>query len=245
MKKFIIIIVVLMIGIGAGYLISNRIGENNQTHEKTQNNTQAQTDSNNEITLTEEEMYKDIINDYKEVMSEYDDDNFEVLEKYDRVNSAIVLLAKHYPEAEVAYTFYDIDKNGIKELIVGITDKTGDELNEGAIYSYNPTAKKAEIIFLQDTMERGRLSIYDNGIIYSAGSGGAALHYYEFGKIGENGYNYEEIESIEEEYIQEDSEPVYRDYKTSRVLSYKGIDEIEAKYLKNSKEIKYSKVVKL
>ncbi len=266
----IMLILVLAVGIGVGLLISdkgnvnnnnteNTVKEQEKTKEKTQDNTQddtqdntqEQNESNNKITLNEEEMYKSIINDYKNAVSEYNENDIEILEKieskYSMVNSTIVFLVNRYPELgpKIAYTFYDIDKNGIKELIVGIRYNTDRDLNEGAIYSYNTNSKKVEKIYYQDTMERGHLYIYDNGIIFSEGSGGAYVHAYRFGEISENGYSFEELENIEEEYTQENSNPVYRDYKANKVLNYRSLDEIKTKYLKNSNAIKFIDYVEL
>ena len=247
----IVLILALGIGIGVGILLAKKLDK--ATGENKQENTANTLVSNNTIdeknTVSEEEMYESVINEYKNAASEYDEneiDTYEKIEnKYSMINSMIVFMIKRYPEgnSKIAYTYYDIDGNGIKELIVGIKYDSG--FSEGAIYSYNLAFKRPEIVFIQDTMERGSLHIYDNGIIFSEGSGGAALHYYGFGKIGENGYSFEEIEEIEEEYTQESSTPVYRDYKANKVLGYKSLDEITAKYLNNSDEVKFSNLIEI
>ena len=86
-------------------------------------------------------------------------------------------------------------------------------------------------------MERGSIVIYDNGIILSQGAGGAALHYYTFGKIDADKVEFVELEKIEEEYFEGDDTPLYRELGTYVILEYKSLDEIMDKYVSGSKEI--------
>lgn len=72
----------------------------------------------------------------------------------------------------------------------------------------------------------------------SGGAGGAALHYYEFGKIASNGISYELLESIEEEYVDGNEIPEYRDNTTREALEYTSLDEIMSKYLENANTTK-------
>lgn len=220
--------------------------ENNVNKENT---TEAQNQKEN--TLTDAEMYDSILEQYKDAMAEYNvedidiDDNFKV--KYNMVSDTLLFHVIHYQNngVELRYAYYDIDKNGVNELIMGNGTKGNNDFYAGAIYAYNKDAKKPEKVYYQSTLERGSLNIYDNGIINSEGSGGAALHYYSFGKIAENGYSYESIEEIEEEYVQENKSPIYRDYNKNVELSYKGLDEIKNKYLNNSKAIEFTENFKI
>lgn len=181
--------------------------------------------------LTNEEMYGKIIEEYNKAVAEYNFDDIDVEEKiarqYPDVSLSLVAHIVRYKDNGVKVTFEygDIDKNSINELLVGADGSIG------AIYSYDKSKSTPVKIFYQDTMERGNLNIYDNDIIFSVGSGGAALHYYEFGKIAMDGVSYELIESIEEEYIAENEPPVYRDAKTGNTLEYKSSDEFMAKYV--------------
>lgn len=246
----IVFILVLAAGVLAGVMISgngNKIIK--QVEDKIVNNKEEK-----KIETNEEEVYASVINDYKNAINEYDEEDYDILEKieskYPNVNPTIVFMSNRTSrnmeqDAKVQYAYYDIDKNGISELIVGIGYNNGNSFYEGAIYSYNKDSNSVEKVFYQDTMERGSLSVYDNGIIFSEGSGGAALHYYEFGKISQDGHSYELIESIEEEYIQENSNPVYKNYETNQKLNYNSLDEIKAKYLNNSNAVKYSNFKKI
>lgn len=192
--------------------------------------------TNNVESLTNEEMYNTLIDDYKKAFAEYDLEDMDIDEKieqnYNMLNLSLLAHVARYANngIELTYNFYDIDKNGVDELIVGASG------SNGAIYSYDKTTNQPVKLFFQETLERGNLIVYDNGIILSEGAGGAALHYYEYGKISSDGTTYEMLESVEEEYIEENEPPVYKDYTTGNVLNYKSLDEIQDKYLLKSSE---------
>lgn len=175
--------------------------------------------------------------DYNYVLSNYSLEKFEEEEHFfqesGNINTSLVLHILRYKDAgaEVSFAQYDIDKNGIEELIVGANGAYG------AIYACNIENNSVTKTFFQDTMERGNLFIYDNGIICSEGAGGAALHYYEFGKIGADGATYEKLESVLEEYTEGAETPVYKDAKTEEVLGYKSLDELMNKYVANAKKV--------
>lgn len=182
-------------------------------------------------------MYDNIFENYKEAMEKYDPEDYDeeaIEKKYDLVNAVLIAHVNRFKENDVklTYGFYDIDQNDIKELVIGASGAPG------AIYSYDEENNNPVKIYYQDTIERGDLSMYDNGMILSHGSGGASLHYYEFGKISDDGISYEPIEEIEEEYKGENVNPTYRDFNTRKKLNYKDIDEIMEKYISDSKEIK-------
>ena len=244
----VVIILAIGIGIGVGFLLASKNKKvSNSVENKTDTiagNTNTNETNNENLAISESEMYANVIDEHKKALNETDIETvFDVEDKYSLVNWQVLFNVLRYPEnqPQIAYLFYDIDKNGTKEMICGISFK-GTSFIPGAIYGYNPTTKKAEKLFFQDTLERGRMYIYDNGIIFSEGSGGAALHYYEFGKIAENGYSYNKIEDIEEEYLSQNAEPTYRNVDTKKTLEYKSRDEIKNKYVGNSKEITYEGV---
>ena len=181
--------------------------------------------------MTDEEMYSNIINDYRQAINELDLDDLESEEKiknqYELVNMSLLEHVARYENegVKLTYSYYDIDKNGTNELLIGADGSLG------AIYSYDSKLNKPVKIFFQDTLERGNLDIYDNGIILSEGSGGAALHYYEFGKINEDGISYKLLEAIEEEYLEENETPEYRNAQSGESLEYSSLDEIMEKYV--------------
>lgn len=190
-----------------------------------------------ETVPTIEEMYGALMKDYEAALSEYDLEDFEsdmtIGDKYPMVSTSLIAHIARYADNDVklSYINYDVDNNGIQELLVGASG------NIGAIYSYNEIAYQPCIIYFQETLERGSLSVYNNGIIFSEGSGGAALHYYEFGKMASNGISYERLEAIEEEYVEGSESPIYRDCETEETLNYKGLDEIITRYLGEATDI--------
>lgn len=220
---------------------SDNIRIENTTTDSTINNNIVNKDAENKATednstknniLADEETYKTVIDNYRNAMQEYKNRGItsdrEIETEYELVSTTLIEHVARYEHngVKIAYGFYDIDKNGVDELIVGA------EGNIGAIYTYDKTNNKVEKIHYLDTMERGRTAVYDNGVIFSQGAGGAMLHYYEFGKIS-NGTTYEIIEDIEEEYKGENPVPDYKDTKTGAVLNYISLQEIQNKYIEN------------
>lgn len=215
---------------------------NNVVNNAVSNNT---TNNNQTTKLSEEDMYKDILSEYRDAKKKIEEKGYDAYDElatdYNNASATLLQHVTRYIESGVkmAYTYYDIDKNGTKELIVGVTDSRSRDFHAGAIYAYNPNSKSAEKIYFQDTLERGTMSVYDNGIIHTAGAGGAALHFYSYGTIGNDGYSYNELEYIEEEYKNESTKPEYSDVRTGARLSYKSLDDIQNKYLRNAKELSF------
>ena len=205
----------------------NEIIVNNQTEEK-----ETVTD---EIDPRKEKMYGEIISNYENALAEYDLNDLEaeerIKEKYNLEDTTLLMHLARYSSNEIKLTkmFYDIDKNGTDELILGTSNAMA------VIYTFDKNTNKPVFVYALDTIERGNLSIYDNGIIFSAGSGGAMLNVYEFGKMDENGTGYELIEKIEEEYTEESEVPEYTDVVTGEKLAYKSLDEIFDKYISDAK----------
>lgn len=191
------------------------------------------------VALSNEDAYKEVMDQYKNAWSTYDIEDFEGEEEFFNnhllVNPAIITHLARYKEEglELTFKFYDIDKNGIDELIVGVSG------SPAAIYSRNEDGKVVSSIIYLDTIERGSLVIYDNGVILCQGAGGAALHYYSFGKIAADKVDLEELASIEEEYVEGKDTPVYKDHNTGDVLEYTSLDEIMNKYVSGANEIKF------
>jgi len=189
------------------------------------------------ISSTSAEKYQAVIDDYKAAAAEFDLDDIDgeekITAKYGYVNPSLIMHYARYKDTGIDFTFgyYDIDNNGVDELIVGLGGAAG------AIYTYDEVNKIAVKVFFQDTLERGSLNGYDNGILCSSGAGGAALHYYEFGKMTADGLGYESLEKIEEEYVEGKDTPVYRNAESGDTLSYTSIDEIYNKYVGEAKLI--------
>lgn len=230
----IVLIVVALLGIGGYYYINETKTNNN----KEVNNNQTNEVNNNQTNENTEEIYKDVINNYKQAKEEFEkDDTLAIEKKYPLVSEILISHAVRYKEnnVEIAYTYYDIDNNGIKELILGIKLTDSNKLIPAAIYTHTSNFEVKKLYY-QNTIERGNLSIYDNGTLYSIGSGGAALHYYGFYKIASDGTSLETLENIREEYITDNTVKYYNENNNNE-LSYKNLDEITGKYINAAKEI--------
>ena len=59
----------------------------------------------------------------------------------------------------------------------------------------------------------------------------------EYGRIAEDGVNYERLESVEEEYLDEGERVEYRNAETQEVLSYTSVDDFANKYISNAKQV--------
>lgn len=84
-------------------------------------------------------------------------------------------------EAELKYSLYDIDKNGIPELLIGTGES--DYLSVLDIFTYSDDT----VVHLLDGGERWYLTLYKDGIIGEYGSGGAAYSIQRYFTIGEDG----------------------------------------------------------
>ncbi|MCR5186436.1 MAG: hypothetical protein K6D97_04895 [Clostridia bacterium] len=256
MKNFICVVIIVALIFIVGYKVYPMVtkGEKaadantsaNRTSVEKANTISEENDKEEKASFSNDDRYKDVISQYKEAYETFDLDNFEseeeISSKYNLVNPSLIVHVAQYSEngVELTYEYYDVDQNGVDELIVGASGAAG------AIYSFDENNNKAVKIFYQDTMERGNLSIYDNGVLLSAGSAGAVVHIYEFGKISDDGKSYELFEAIQEEYeMGSDELPTYKDVNTNKELKYKSYDEIAEKYLSGAKEVELKDYKKL
>lgn len=206
--------------------------------EKNQDNTAIDNqvkDTENAVS-TNEERYEEVISNYKKALSEYDLDNLEsdeeIEKKYDIKDTTLLMHITRYAQdgVKLTHAFYDIDKNGIDELILGAENAIA------VVYSFDKEANKPVFIFALDSIERGYMSIYDNGIISSGGSGGAALHMYELGRI-KDGTSYELLVKTEEEYYERIDTAIYTDIQTGKKIEAETLQEITDPYIKDAKEV--------
>ncbi len=233
LKITIIILLIVLLGIGGYYYINKTNTNNNENKENNNQTSETITEEQKEENV--EEIYKEIINEYKNAKEEYEqDDTLSLEEKYPLVSETLITHIIRYKETtQLSYTYYDIDNNGTKELILGLKEDDN-TLMPAAIYTHNDNEVKK--IYYLDTIERGNLEIYDNGILYSTGAGSATTHYYRFYKIASDGISLETLENIKEEYIT-DTEVKYYEGDTENTLDYKDSNEILKKYINNSNKL--------
>lgn len=259
-KRIIMIVIIVGVVISVYYYIGEDKKINNEevktvlNQEEIKNNeVGANNEEGNEVkeSVKEKDGYKDediyntVIKDYKLAMNEYNPDSLTSIEsKYSLVNENLISHVYTYSNnnIELGYTYYDIDNNGRNELIVGVTSENDNSLLPAAIYTYNENKEIKKIYFL-DTIERGKISIYENGTIYSSGAGSASIHYYRFYKLSDDGNSKETLEEIREEYKTE-NDVVYYNNENDKILNYKNSNEIIKKYINGAKEITFSIVEK-
>ena len=144
---------------------------------------------NNKNIVSDDEKYSSIIDEYRKVIG----DTEKNIDNYSHVNKTIVHYYFSYNKVKFNYAFYDIDNNGSKELLISDNGYDGTHRLVD-LYSYdgNNAIKLFTDICLGD---RCSVNLYDSGIMFFYGSGGASRHSLEFYKLGSNGYNKESIAS--------------------------------------------------
>lgn len=121
--------------------------------------------------------------------------------------NAIAMLQKRNYNIDIKYALYDIDGNGIEELLF-----TNDEKYDCIMDIYTFDRTSANKLFNDDTLaERSHLTIYEDGTIYIYGSGGAAYGSATFYKIIDGGYDVMIAEKYSFDSILYPDTPFYND----------------------------------
>ena len=183
-----------------------------------------------ESSQNSEETYYSIITEYKNAINdnEIESDYDLVSQKYPDVNERMISYFHMYKTQKFVYTFYDIDGNGSDELIISINNSNNYSIID--IFTYDGSSAVKQIA---DSClgERCSVDIWDNGVFYYRGSGGANSGALEFSKIASNGYTNEIIQSFYYEYDDSNIVSFYSDIDKTNKLNYASVDEIEAIYL--------------
>ena len=242
----IVVMVVVIIGLFATNSISFNSKNNDDSEEKTTNKedkVDEQSETNEDNAQLDNERYASIIEEYKKAMN---DENFDSSSsKYANINNIMVKYYHNYKngnyEGEFAlkYSFYDINSDGKNELIV-ITSSQNYKYNIADIYTYDGNKP---VVFIGEAClgERCSAEIYDNGIIYFYGSGGAMIHGLDFYKIASDGYSKETYKSYSVEYDSNRNVTI-TDNNTKSVTTYKTDEEVISSVVGNSKKVDLSKL---
>lgn len=187
-----------------------------------------------------ESKYSSIIDEYSRAMKDEIKDDSEIDERYNTLNVAYISDYHFRNNLDLLfyYSFYDIDKNGVDELLIGYGDDCSSSSNGCVfvdIYSYNNNPVKLEKV--SSVYYRTYLRIYDNGILGVYGSGSAVTGGASFYKIASDGYTEEELGSYSYEFKDEDN-VVITDENTNEVTNYTSLDDIE--FIKNANDINYN-----
>ena len=100
--------------------------------------------------------------------------------------------------AGIGYTYYDVDDNGIEELIIADTGPEG--WNNRILLMY--TLYDDKPVLLIDGWARNRYYLLNDGTIYNEGSSGAAYTNFGLYRIAEDGSKIIEIEDIPENIME-------------------------------------------
>lgn len=228
----IIICLVLFICLGISGVISVGVKNKNKSTEITDN----KKDDNN--VSANDDRYAYIIEEYRSAMNDVDFNNVNIDNKYPNINSTVMHLYHNYNTDTMTlnYVYYDINKDGNDELIV-FSNSSSKNNNLAEIYTYD--GNKANK-FINDIClgEKCIAKIYDNGIIYYYGAGGALFHELVFYKIGNDGYSKKVVKNYSVEYS--DNNVAVTDSATKTKTDYTTDEDVILNVVGNAKEIDLS-----
>ena len=233
----IIIILVVVIGLFATNTISfgNKVNSDDRQTTNNEDNINEEEKENDDSNNLDNERYSSIIEEYKKAMNDIGyNDNMDVEKNYPNINE-YMMHYYHGGSASFSYVFYDINKDGKNEMIVG-------DGSNGIYEMYTYDGSKAIKFYNQSCLgDRCNSSIYDNGIIYFYGSGGASVHGLDFYKIGDDGYSKDTFKSYSVEYDSNGNVTI-TDELTKTTTNYKTDDEVINDVVGSSKKIDLSKL---
>ena len=212
----------------------------NQTNSNDKSPNDKEEINNQSTTTTDNEKYSIILDEYKTALN---DNNFDQTneEMYQNINPTVVHnyhnYKKEYNEGTMTlnYVYYDINKDNNNELIVFANDPYKNN-NIVEIYTHDGERSKK---FINDSClgERCYVKIYNNGIIFFYGAGGANLHGLEFYKIGNDGYSKENIATFS---VKSDENNNITITTNNNKTDYKTDEEVIKSIVKEKEEINIS-----
>lgn len=236
----IIIMLVVIIGLFVTNTISFSGKINDESEERTtnkENKDDEQSETNEDNAQLDNERYASIIEEYKNAMNDTGyNDSMDVEKNYPNINEHMMHYYHAYGKKVIfKYVFYDINNDKKNEMIVG-------DGSNGIYEMYTYDGSKAIKFYNQSCLgERCNSSIYDNGIVYFYGAGGASVHGLDFYKIGSDGYSKETYKSYSVEYDSNRNVTI-TDNNTKSVTNYKTDEEVISNVVGNSKKVDLSKL---
>ena len=169
-----------------------------------------------------DEKYKPVLEEIKKALN--DEENQDNNYKY---TSIILEYYKNNGIKSLNYTYYDLNKDGIKELIVENT------------YIYTLQDEKPVILISSPTIDgRYSFTLYENGIIFERRGMDSTTGYFVFSKISNT------TQQLASSYYTYDyninDEKIYNsnsNFENISLTEYKSDEELINKYVNNSKEI--------
>lgn len=122
-------------------------------------------------------IYSQVINQYKTAIeNNFYSDNEDFNAEF--VNIELLNNAGYCDNTKVYYALVDINQDGTDELVIG---SSGDGSAIGKYDIFTHDGKNPAPLFDVGTFGyRSEFKLYDNGVIYTTGSGGAELHIYDY-----------------------------------------------------------------
>lgn len=214
---------------------SNQKLDTDNVNVDSNNNKQELSDNKNEEKNIDDDKYASIIDEYKTAMN--DSNYIENMDKYSNINTNMVRFYHLYKNGVyeenmvINYAYYDINKDGSNEMIVTDTN------NIIEIYTYD--GNKANAFFKDSCLgERCNAHIYENGLIYFYGAGGASLHGLTFYKIGADGYS----KDIVKDFGVEIHDGVYTIESDGVITDFKSDEEVINSVVGNTKKVDLSRL---
>ena len=222
------IIVVLVVFIGLIVSGVVKFGDNKLSNKIEEiDDVEVLDDSKDSLHISDDDKYSSIIKEYRDAIN----DKEENIDNYTNVNKTMVHYYFSYNSVKFNYVYYDVDKNGSNELL--ISDNGNGKYNLVDLYTYDGN-KAAKLVTDNCLGDRCSLSLYDNGIMYFYGAGGASHHGLDFYKIGSNGYSRETIGSYGVDISEDRSVTIMNgDKKTN----YTSDDEVINSVIGNAKRV--------
>ena len=156
--------------------------------------------------------YAEIISEYGEMIQNKDTSG----RKYGDDIASVFLIGSHDGSVKAGYAFYDVNEDGVQELLLGENYDIPDYGFESVIYNIYSVNNNGEVYLLAKGGERDRFYICTNptsdratgmqhgAFISEEGSGGATFSSNKFYRIGSDGLRY--IESVFTDGIDENNE---------------------------------------
>lgn len=148
--------------------------------------------------------YKNIIDEYRGAILAGDARSNT---QFPDVNNLGIALSG-YSNEKIFYGFYDIDSDGVEELVIGL--EVGEDIQIMDIYAYDGSIAR-KLIYEETMAERSPTHIYEDGTIYQYSSGGAYNGGTYFYRLNNQGYAAELYERYTEDRMIYPDSPYYNE----------------------------------
>ena len=157
-------------------------------------------------------IYNDVLEQYRNMVQNNFYKDMIDSDNYDNSFGDMIGMEIRHHEQDIYYALYDIDGNGIEELIIAGGENRNANPDNSAwnydLYGYDGT----NAVHIFSDMEFGyrtNFSLYENGVIEVFSSGSAAESYVDFYKLKDDGFTPEKINSFAVVGHLEGDEPVF------------------------------------